>query len=144
MKQRLFLILLALALVFALAACAGSADVDEPGDPDDGRMVDLEYVFIAKSLEDIVRGKQAADPENDPCKVGSLNHYYVPVYAENRYILNMIRVEEGGVIPVYSSDEQKQDTFLLAVSRSTEYAEYELARTINPNSYSTSIAPQPV
>jgi len=170
MKQRLFLILLALVLVFALAACAGSADVDEPGDlnalnelgdPEGKAVYDSikddiirtpVFLYAPKSHEQLAAFAKANYEElsieyrrlSDLINLKSLNHYYVPVYAESHYFLNMIRVEEGGVIPVYSSDEQKQDTFLLAVSRSTEYAEYELSRTINPNNYSTGIAPQPV
>jgi len=110
MKQRIFLILLAFALIFAFAGCS----VD---DPDGGLLINIVGFSGIRSHEELALAKQEADPKNDPAKLMSLDYYYVPVYAESRYNLRLIDIDEGGVASVYGYPEQKQESFLLSVKK---------------------------
>ena len=151
MKRHLFVILLALVLVFALAGCEEPVNIDDPN-IDDPNIDDPDWTsgsggwgrLELDSLEELAQAKKEADQENAPLNLKGLDFYYISVYAEERLEFLSGKLYSTSIVFNYSLAEQKQNVFDFWMSRDKEAGEKLLAGTINPDNYLNGDAPKPL
>jgi hypothetical protein len=132
MKQRIFPILLALIMVFALAGCG-----------EDKPLTIRDWPLTVNSLGELVQAVRDASPEDDSLDLKNLGAC-IPAYIGDWCEVRKINVAAGRIVFYYDLTESGQVDFLLNMSRSRAYAEEGLAYFLDPASYSNGSAPQPL
>jgi len=125
---------MALILVFALAGCTNQ-NVDMPGLllTEEGVLF-YSYEQLAQAkVEDARSGEDSIYRQSDyDCDLKSLDYYYVPIYAENRWGFSVGSLYAISMTVIYNSTEQEQgqNDFVLWISRGDGKESFE--RRINP------------
>jgi len=125
MKQKLFLICLALFLIVAIAGCSNQPKTTSG----------LDGIMAFSSYEEVVEAKRVANLKDDPYDLKGLDYYYVPAYAETRWQFNRgslsnMRFETGYDSAESPWFEGKPSGFLFSMTRTDGYELLE--HMINP------------